>query len=159
MLTIAVSSNSSSSQTATVNAPNLILDNPITEGGVTGPIVQSDTEAAQPTAVTVPISDFSRTGDLLVHSGTPVGTVPDNQTGMSRHPDRAEEAIDAVATWKSAVDVMKHVMDTVSPIVKEVCPIPFFSTIHKADCYPSACQLGMDSALQYSRGARPCLAG
>jgi hypothetical protein len=129
VLTITVSSNASSSRTATVNIPNLTLDNPVTEG-VTRPIVQSDTDGAQPTAVSAPISDFSRTGDLLVDSGTSVGTVPDSQTGMSRHPDRAEEAMDAVTTWKSAVNVMKQVMDTVSPIVKEVCPKPFLSAIH-----------------------------
>jgi hypothetical protein len=73
-----------------------------------------------------------------------------SQTGMSRHPDRAEEAMDAVTTWKRAVNVMKRVMDTVNPIVKEVCPIPCFSNIHRANCCASACQLGMDSALQYS---------
>jgi hypothetical protein len=33
----------------------------------------------------------------------------------------------------------------------------FFSTIHRANCCPSACQLGMDSALQYSSGARLAL--
>jgi hypothetical protein len=126
VLTITVSSNASSSQTAAVNTPNL------TEGGVTRPIVPSDTQTAQPTGtgVTAPISDFSRTGDLLVDSGTPVGVVPDTQTGMSRHPDRAEEAVDVMTLWKSAVNVMKQVMDTVSPVVKEVCHIPFFSTIH-----------------------------
>ena len=130
VLTITVSSNASSSRTATVNTPNLTLDNPVTEEGVTRPIVQSDTDAAQPTAVTAPISDFSRSGDLLVVSGTPVATVPDSQTGISHHPDRAVEAMDAMTTWKSAVNVMKQVMDTVSPIVKEVCPKPFLSAIH-----------------------------
>jgi hypothetical protein len=155
VLTITVSSNPSSSQAVAVNTPNL------TEAGDTRPIVPSDTETAQPTgtAVTAPISDISRTGDLLVDSGAPVGTVPDSQAGMSHHPDRAEGAMDAVTLWKSAVDVMKQVMDTVSPIVKEVCHIPLFSTIHQVNCCPSACQLGMDSALQYSRGARPCLVG
>jgi hypothetical protein len=159
VLTITVSSNASSSRTATVNTPNLTLGNPVTEGGVTRHIVQSDTESAQPTTVTAPRSDFSKTGYLLVDSGTPVEIVPDSQPGMSRHPDRAEEAMDAVTTWKSAVDVMKQVVDTVSPILKAVCPIPFFSTIGRANCCPSACHIGMDSALQHSRGARPCLVG
>jgi hypothetical protein len=122
-LTIALSSDASSSRTATVNTPNLTLDNPVPEG-VTRPIDQADAEAAQPTTVTAPISDSSRMGDPLVDSGIPVGTVPDSQTGMSRHPDRAEEAMDAVTTWASAVNVMKQVMDTVSPIAKEVCSIP-----------------------------------
>jgi hypothetical protein len=124
VLTIALSSNASSSRTATVNTPNLTLDNPVPEGGVTRPIVQADAEAAQPTTVTAPISDSSRMGDLLVDSGIPVGTVPNSQTGISHHPDRAEEAMDAVTTWESAVNVMKQVMDTVSPIAKEVCSIP-----------------------------------
>jgi hypothetical protein len=115
-----VSSNASSSRITTVNTLNLTLNNPDPEGGVTHPIVQSDTEAAQPTEVTAPISDFPRTGDLLVDSGTPVATAPDSQTGMSRHPDRAEEAMDAVTIWESAVNIMKQVMDNVSPIVKEV---------------------------------------
>jgi hypothetical protein len=114
-----VSSNASPSRIATVNTPNLTLNNPDPEGGVTHPIVQSDTEAAQPT-VAAPISDFSRTGDILVDSGNLVATVPDSQKGMSRHPDRTEEAMDAVATWESAVNIMKQVMDTVSPTVKEV---------------------------------------
>jgi hypothetical protein len=127
VLTITVLSNASSSRTATVNAPNLTPDNLVTEEGVTRPIVQSDTETARPTTVIAP--KFSRTGDRLVDSGTPVGTVPDSQTGMSCHLDPAEEAMDAVTTWKIAVNVMKQVMDTVSPIVKKVCPIPFFSTI------------------------------
>jgi hypothetical protein len=156
VLTITVSPNASSSRT--VNTPNLIPGNPVTEGGAPRHIVQSDAETAQPTTVAAPLSDFSKTGDLLVDSGsgTPVGTVPDSQPGMSRHPDRAEEAMDAVTTWKSAVDVMKQVADTVSPILKSVCPIPFFSTIGRANCCPSACQLGTGSALQFTRGARPC---
>jgi hypothetical protein len=133
VLTITVSSNASSSRTATVNTPNLIPGNPVTQGDVTRHIVQSDTETAQPTTVAAPRSDFSGTADLR---GTPVGTVPDSQPGMSSHPDRAEEAMDGVTMWKSAVDVMKQVVDTVSPIVKDVCPIRFFSTIHRANCCP-----------------------
>jgi hypothetical protein len=155
VLTITVSSNASSSRTATVNTPNLTPGNTVPEGGATRHIVKSDTETAQSTTVAAPRSDFSGTADLR---GTPVGTVPDSQPGMSSHPDRAEEAMDAVTIWKNAVDVMKQVVDTVSPTVKPVCPIPFFSTIHRANC-PSACQLGMDSALQHWRGARPCLVG
>jgi hypothetical protein len=159
VLTITVSPNASSSRT--VNTPNLIPGNPVTEGGAPRHIVQSDAETAQPTTVAAPLSDFSKTGDLLVDSGsgTPVGTVPESQPGMSRHPDRVEEAMDAVTTWKSAVDVMKQVADTVSPILKSVCPIPFFSTIGRANCCHSACQLGMGSALQFTQGARPCLVG
>jgi hypothetical protein len=158
VLTITVSSNASSSRTATVNTPNLIPGNPVTEGGAPRHILQFDAETAQLTTVAAPRSEM---GDLLVGSGsgTPVGTVPDSQPGMSRHPDRVEEAMDAVTIWKSAVDVMKQVVDTVSPIVKEVCPIPFFSTIHRANYCPSACQIDIGSALKHSRGALPCLVG
>jgi hypothetical protein len=95
------------------------MDSPLTEGGVTRPIV-NPTLIAHPMAVTAPITDFSRTGDLFVDNGTPVETVPDSQTGLSRHPDRAKEAMCTMKAWISAVHVMKHVMDTVSPIVKEV---------------------------------------
>jgi hypothetical protein len=158
VLTVTVSSNAS--RTATVNTPNLIPGNPVTEGGAPRHIVQFDAESAQPTTVAAPRSDFSKTGDLVDSgSGTPVGTVPNSQPGMSRHPDRAEEAMDAVTIWESAVDVMKQVVDTVNPILKDVCPIHFFSTIHRANCCPSACQIGIGSALQHSRGARPCLGG
>jgi hypothetical protein len=124
------------------------MDNPVTEGGVTPSIiVQSDTEAAQITAVAAPISHLSGTDDALKESGTSVsvGTVATSHTGMSesRPPDHAEETMDTMEKWRTAINVMKQVVDTVSPIVK-VCPTPFFSTIHRANCCPSACQLGMD---------------
>jgi hypothetical protein len=161
VLTITVSSNASSSRTATDNTPNLRMDNPVAEGGGTRSIVQSDTEAAGIAAGTAPTSHLSRTADdTLIERGTSVsgGTVAASQTGMSRPPDLAEEAIDTMKTWRSVVNVMKQVMDTVSPVVvKEVCPIPSFSTIHRANCCPSACQLSMEFALQYPRGMHPCL--
>jgi hypothetical protein len=146
VLTITVSSNASSSRTTTVNTPNLRMDNPVAEGGITPPIVQSDAEPAQIATATAAISHLSRTDDTLIESGTSVlvGAVAANQTGMSHPPDSAEEAMDTMKAWRSAVHVMKQVMDTVSPTVKGVCPIPFFSTIHRANCCPSACQLGMD---------------
>ena len=103
------------------------MDSPVTEGGDTPSIVQSDTEAAQITPVTPSIFHLSMTDDTLIESGASVsvGTVAASLTGMSPPPDLAEEAMDAVTTWKVAVNVMKQVMDTVSPVVKEVCPIPF----------------------------------
>jgi hypothetical protein len=159
VLTITVSSNTNSSRTATVDTSNLRMDDRVAEGGATSSIVQSDTEAAQITAVPAPISHLSKTDDTLIESGTSVsaGTVAACQpeTGISRPPDLAEEAIDTIKTWRSVVNIMKQVMDTVSPCVKEVCLIPFFSTIHRANCCPSACQLSMESALQYPRGVLP----
>jgi hypothetical protein len=86
------------------------------------------------------------TDDTLIESGASVsvGAVAASQTGISRPLDLAEEAVDTVTIWRSAVNVIKQVRDTVSPVVKEVCPIPFFSTIYGTNCCPSACQLGMD---------------
>ena len=104
------------------------MDKPVTEEGGTPSIVQSDTEAAQIAAVTAPISHLSRMDDTFIESGTSVsvGIAAASQTVMSRPPNLAEEAMDTMKTWRSAVNVMKQVMDTVSPIAKEVCPIPFF---------------------------------
>jgi hypothetical protein len=52
-----------------------------------------------------------------------MGPVPDGQTEMSRTLDRAEEAMKAMDTmvaWKSAIDVIKQVLDAIGPIA-EVC--------------------------------------
>jgi hypothetical protein len=96
-----MSTNASSSLAATVDTSNSPMDNPVT-GGVTHPIVQSNIDTAQLSAVTSPISRFS-------------GTV-----------DRAEEDTDTVKMWKSAVNNIKWVKNTVNPIVK-VCILSFFS--------------------------------
>jgi hypothetical protein len=49
-----------------------------------------------------------------------------NQTEMSGAAlSSAEEAINMMETWSSAVDVMKQVMDAVGSIAA-VCPIPFW---------------------------------
>jgi hypothetical protein len=71
----------------------------------------------QLTTVTAPLSPSSR-ADLPGGGSTPVGPVADSHTEMSRTLDSAEEAVDAMKTWKSAVDVVKQVMDHVGPIVK-----------------------------------------
>jgi hypothetical protein len=123
-----VSANASSTLTATVNTPNPPVDDPVTEGGVTHPIFQSNTETAQLMAVAAP-TRFSGAGDRPIESGTPVGTVADSQAEMSCPPDHAKEVMDTVETWKRAIDIIKRVLDTVSPNVKEVYPAPFFSTI------------------------------
>ena len=124
-LTIAVSVNGSSSLTEAVNIQNPIaadLDNPAAEGGAVHPTVQSnsDSETTQPLAVAAPPSSFSRTDDLHIESGTPTRPVADSQTETSRTALRgAEDAINGInttKTWKGAVNVIKWVMDTVSPI-------------------------------------------
>jgi hypothetical protein len=103
------------------------MDNPVT-GGVMRPIVQSKIDTAQPTAVTFPTSYFSSTGNLPIESGTPVARLAGRQTEMSRTVDRAEEDTDTVKAWKSAVNNIKWVKDTVNPTVN-VCPLSLFSTI------------------------------
>jgi hypothetical protein len=57
-----------------------------------------------------------------VRSGAPVEPVVDNRAEISHALDHAEEAMDTVKTWKSTVNVIKCVMDTIGPIA-DVCPI------------------------------------
>jgi hypothetical protein len=70
-----------------------------------------------------PVFPSSQRGDLPIESNTPVRSGADrplNETETSRATlCRAEEAINTInttETWKSAVNVIKWVMDTVSPI-------------------------------------------
>jgi hypothetical protein len=79
----------------------------------------------QPTEVTSPLS-LSRTGDLPIEDSIPVGLAADTRIEMSHALDSAEEAMDAVKTWNSAVHVIKQVMDQVGPIVT-VCRISYFA--------------------------------
>jgi hypothetical protein len=74
--------------------------------------------------VTAPLSS-SRTGNLPIGGSTPVGPAADTRTEMSHTLDSAEGAMDAVKTWKSAVHVIKQVMDHVGPIVT-VCLTSLF---------------------------------
>jgi hypothetical protein len=123
-LTISVSANASSSLTAPVSTPNpttVSLDDAVAEGSAARPIVQSNTnESIQPTAATASLSPSSQTGDLRIEVSTSVEPVADSQAEMSRTLYSAEEAMDMIKTWSSAVDVVKQVMDLVSPIVN-VC--------------------------------------
>ena len=127
LLTVAVSTNASSSLAAVVNTPNPLTadqDNPVAGGAVH--TVQSRGESMKHTAVTAPLSPLSRTGDLSIQRGSLVRAVPDNQTAMSRATLlRAEKDITAINTlkaWKGAIKVIQWVMVTVSPIAS-VCPI------------------------------------
>jgi hypothetical protein len=124
-----VSVYASSSLTATVNTPSPPEDDPVTEGGPTRPIVQSNTETMQTTAVSTSLS-LSRIDDLPIGSGTSERPVTEDQTEELRTTlHRAEEAIDTintVNTWKTALNSIKWVMDTVGPIAA-VCPILVFA--------------------------------
>jgi hypothetical protein len=83
----------------------------------------SNLENTQSTGVTDPLSS-SRTGDL--EGSTSVGPAADTRIEMSHALDSAEEAMDAVKTWKSAVRVIKQLMDHVGPIVT-VCLTSLFA--------------------------------
>jgi hypothetical protein len=132
LLKITVSAvNASSSLTAPVNSPSSIAITPgnlVAEGG---PTVQVNTEAMSSTTVTAPLF---QTGDLPIESGTPAGAVVDSQMEMSRTLERTEEALDTVKTWGSAVDIIKRVMDAVSPIaeVRQLSGLPIFADLTSA---------------------------
>jgi hypothetical protein len=126
-LTITISANTSSSMAMAANISNPTTadpDGPVTEGAAR-PTVQANS-TLQPTALTVP-SPLSHTGDLPDESVTPSRAEMDSQREMSRTLDHAEEAMDTVKSWKNTVNIIKRVMDTVSPIL-EVCPL-FFPSI------------------------------
>jgi L-asparaginase/Glu-tRNA(Gln) amidotransferase subunit D len=111
-LTVTVSVNASSLPCGPVNTqnPTVVIDY---QGGTARPTVQSNNETAQSTA-----------GDLPIEPCTPARPVAESQMETSRNLDSAEEAVDAIKTWRSAVDVVKQVMDYVGPIVK-VCLTSF----------------------------------
>jgi hypothetical protein len=119
LLKIAVSAaNASSSLTAPVNSLDSIAITPgnlVAEGG---PTIQVNTEAMDPP----------------IESGTPAGAVVDSQMEMSRTLERTEEALDAVKIWGSAVDIIKRVMDAVSPIaeVRQLSGLPIFPDLTSA---------------------------
>jgi hypothetical protein len=108
-----MSANAGSLPSAPLNTQNLITVVDYQEGAARL-TVQSNDETAQPTA-----------GGLPIEACTPAIPVAESQLQTSRNLDSAEEAMDAIKTWKSAVDVVKQVMDYVGPIVK-VCLTSFF---------------------------------
>jgi hypothetical protein len=68
-------------------------------------------------SVTTTMSPLSRRDDLPIESGDPVRSAPDSQIETSRTAlRRAEETINTINTWKGAVNVVKWVVDTISPI-------------------------------------------
>jgi hypothetical protein len=88
-LTINISKNPNSSLTEAVNTQN--------------PTTTNVENVAPP-------SSLSRTSDLPNECGALVGMGPvaDSQMDMSFSLDRAEEAMDAVKTWKSAVETINQ---------------------------------------------------
>jgi hypothetical protein len=109
----------------TSNPTTANVDHPVPEGDASPPNVQASGELMQSTVVTAPPS---LSVDPPIESGTPAGPVAGSQTDISRSLDRAEEAMDTVKTWKSAVETIKQVMDIVTPIVK-VWPASLFSSL------------------------------
>jgi hypothetical protein len=70
---------------------------------------------------------------------------------LSSTLDRAEEAMDTIKTWKSAVAIIKQVMDHVSPIV-EVCLascLSFAKLIPPSPAIPPR-EVDVETALKYS---------
>jgi hypothetical protein len=100
MITESVNANSSLNVAVNIPIPTATdLDNPAVEGGP------------------------ARLADGDVQSTTVAGGQTETPRSALRH---AEEAINTMKTWKSAVSIIKRVMDTVSPIAA-VCTISFFT--------------------------------
>jgi hypothetical protein len=85
------------------------LDDAVDESSTAGPTNQLNSDNMQPMAASAPLSSLSQ-------GGIPVQPMVDSQ--MSVTLDRAEEAMDTMKSWKTAVSVIKQVMDHVSPIVE-----------------------------------------
>jgi hypothetical protein len=122
-LTITMSANVGPSLTEVVNTPSpMAAYIPVAEGSTVRLTVPSNTETVQ--LMSFPAHVFpSSQSDLPIESGTSVRPVEDrplNETETSRATlSRAGEAMNTmntIKTWSSAVNVIKRVMDTVSPI-------------------------------------------
>jgi hypothetical protein len=127
-LTITVSANAAPSLPAPVNTSSPATTdagNLAVEGETAHPTFQANDETAQPTTVIAPLPPLSGIGDAAIESGISVGLEADGQAEIPRIVlRRAEETLNAIETWGIAVDVLKRVMDTVSPIAA-VCSISF----------------------------------
>jgi hypothetical protein len=115
LLTITIASPS----LAAIDTPNpatTILDD---SAGAVRPTIQPNDETRQPTAVTAPLSPSSQTHALQTEGDTSVGSVSGSQAGMSctlSHAGEVVEAMDTMEAWRSAIDIVKQVMDTIGPI-------------------------------------------
>ena len=85
------------------------------------------TESATPLTITVLAANTSSSLTAAVNTANTAtagrdNPALDNQTEtLNAALSRAEDAINTMETWSSAVDVIKRVMDAVSPIAA-VCP-------------------------------------
>jgi hypothetical protein len=117
-LTITMSPDTAPSLTGVVNIPShTVAHIPVAEGSAVRLIVRANAEAMELTSVTALVSPLCQKGDLPIASGSlmrPVADSPMRETDTTLR--RAEEAMNAIDTWKSAVNVMKWVMDTITPI-------------------------------------------
>jgi hypothetical protein len=104
-LTIAVTVpvNASPSLTAAVNTSSpAAIDIPVSEGSAMRPTAQTSTEKVESSVL------VQRAGDSETVAET-------SRTGL-RRAEEAVNIVNAVTTWKSAVTVIKRVMDVVTPI-------------------------------------------
>jgi hypothetical protein len=124
LLTIVVSTKASPALTTAVNTSNPVttgLDDLLAEGGVVRPTIKFNYDARQPTAVAASLSPLFQAHGVPVptEGDTPVRPAVGSQAEISRTLGRAEEATEAMGTinaWKTAIAVIKQVMDTVDPI-------------------------------------------
>jgi hypothetical protein len=123
-LTITVSATADSSlPTALITSDPVATElvDSAAEGDAVRPSIQLNHETSQPMAVAASLSPFSQRLDLPTEGNTPVRPAVVSQSEMSRTLGRAEEAMEAMDTikaWKTAIDVVKQVMDTVDPIAE-----------------------------------------
>jgi hypothetical protein len=122
-LTITASTNASSSLTVSTNTPHITTANPANPAveGAVHPTSRTNSETTQPTTVIASFLPSSQMGDVP----TSVQPMADNHMEMPRIALRqAEETLNTMETWTVAVDVIKRVMDVVSPIAA-VCLASF----------------------------------
>jgi hypothetical protein len=127
-----VLANTNPSLNAAVNNPNLTAadqGNRAVEGEVARLAVQPSRETIQTTAVAASTSLLPRDGDIPIESSTPVQPAESQIESSRAALRRAEEAmstVNTIKTWQRAVNSIKWVMDTVSPIAS-VWPISVFA--------------------------------
>jgi hypothetical protein len=124
LLTINVSTKASSALTTAVNTSNPVttaLDDSLAEGSAVRPTIKFNYDIRQPTSVAASLSPLFQAHDVPVptEGDTHVRPAVGSQAEISRTLGRAEEATEAMGTikaWKTAIAVIKQVMDTVDPI-------------------------------------------
>jgi hypothetical protein len=121
-----------SSLNAAVNNPILTAadqDDRAAEGEVARLTVQPNTETIQSMEVAASTSHLSQGGDIPIESSTLVqpaeGQIETSRAAL-RHAEEAMSNINTIKTWQRAVNNIKWVMDTVSPIAL-VWPISVFA--------------------------------